>query len=48
MRYHHPRDFLVLKQGEYNKRPILCKFCPFCGVVIYKPDKPKVDADAKQ
>lgn len=30
------RDYLIVKNGEYQKKGIVCHYCPFCGAKVYK------------
>ncbi len=27
----HTKDYLIVKNGEYQKKGIVCAYCPFCG-----------------
>lgn len=33
------RDYLIVKNGEFQKNGVLCHFCPFCGCDVYGENK---------
>lgn len=32
----HTKDYLIVKNGQYAKKGIVCNFCPFCGEKVYE------------
>lgn len=36
--FEHVKDFLIVKNGEYQKKGIRCNYCPFCGASVYNND----------
>lgn len=40
--FKHVKDYLIVKNGKYQKNGIVCHFCPFCGKTVYQ----KAEAEA--